>query len=74
MCRAGKDGRVRICPGQKDKNRLAKRNARRRFKDMTTSLNKRQARFNEKVERLNKEALAEGKAPLDASHSKGDGS
>lgn len=70
MCRAGKDGRVRICPGQKDKVRLAKRNARRRFKDMATSLNKRQARFNEKVEQLNKEALEQGKPPLDADNLK----
>ena len=66
MCRAGKDGRVRACPGQKNKDRVAKRNARRRFTDMTTSLNKRAAQFAEKVEQLNKEALAEGKPPLDA--------
>jgi predicted ABC-type ATPase len=65
MCRAGKDGRVRICPGQKNKIKKDARNARRRLKDMTTSLNKRKARFEEKVERLNKEALAQGKSPLD---------
>lgn len=65
MCRAGKDGRLRVCPGQKDKRRVEQRNARRRLQSMVTSLNKRRAKFDEKVKTLNAEAVAQGQPPLD---------
>jgi predicted kinase len=65
MCRAGKDGRVRICPGQKNELKIKEHNIQRQVKYMKDKMAERLAAFKTKVADLNKEALAEGRPPLD---------
>lgn len=65
MCRAGKDGRIRICPGQRDAAKVKIRKVNKRVKYMKDTMMKRAAAFKKKIEELNAKAIAEGRPPLD---------